>query len=139
MAGTALQPPHLRHVLEGDSAGPARHRQARGSCARGRSTVKGIRAMRKTLFRADSLQLCISSGNAFPCRLALPERRFASLVYSCTRVVPCAGEVHRVVCPGCAIPLPPEAAEGLLQPEQHKRYQQLMAQSYVDANPTLRW
>ncbi|GAB4814287.1 hypothetical protein N2152v2_001333 [Parachlorella kessleri] len=51
------------------------------------------------------------------------------------------GEVHRVVCPqpGCGMPLHVEAAEGLLSRQQYRRYQELLTQSYVDTNPSLRW
>ena len=52
-----------------------------------------------------------------------------------------AGEVFRVVCPepSCGMPLPPEAAEALLPPAQRARYRQLLALSFVAANPSLRW
>ena len=46
-----------------------------------------------------------------------------------------------MVCPQpeCSMPLPVEAAEGLLSRQQYRRYQELLAQSYVDTNPSLRW
>jgi len=51
------------------------------------------------------------------------------------------GDVGRAACPalGCSAPLPASAAAALLGREDALRWERLLAQAYVDANPRLRW
>ena len=52
------------------------------------------------------------------------------------------GDVSRTSCPavGCVCRLPLRAAQQLLGSRQaRERYEQLLAQSYADANPAVKW